>query len=243
MTHYLDLAPCDYYFPVGHGGAFAAVGWLGSGRRYPKGRLTRQEHDSLVSLSHKPYVPVSTRGRHRCELSRPAFLLLPCFRALSNKDLFIPYGSRVFVAPGGILHYIEVHHYLPPEVFRRAVVECPPMGSKAYFAALRRTDWARVEPQAVPSDETVEREHFALGNKSESELIRQYGLAGYLHRLDFALGAMTLSEFEREYGHLEPASESNQSPPGDAFIQDQDTMPLTARVKAWLQRTWTGFCL
>jgi hypothetical protein len=151
VTHYLDLASCDY-FPAELSGAFVAVGWLGPGRDYPKGRLTRQQHDSLVSLSQEPYAPVRTNGHHNCELRRPTFPLLSCGLDLSNKDLFIPYGSRVFVAPGGILHYIEVHDYLPPEVFRRAVVECPPMGSKAYFAALLRTDWGpiAVKKQLLP---------------------------------------------------------------------------------------------
>jgi hypothetical protein len=72
------------------------------------------------------------------------------------------------VAPGGILHYVEAHNYLPPEEFRRAVLECPPMTSRAYLAALLRTDWAPIarrelmepdEPSGSTLEATLEREH------------------------------------------------------------------------------------
>ena len=170
MTHYSDLAPCDY-FPVEHSGAFVAVGWLGRGRHYRKGRLTRREHDSLVSLSQEPYAPVSTRGRHRCELLRPTFSILPCFRALSNKDLF-----------------------RSPLNMTLAMARSQRTGSRAYFAALLRTDWGPIVRGSDP-DDTL-----------EAVLEREY-------RLYIELG-----ELVKQYGHPKSRSESNQSPPGDTFI-------------------------
>jgi hypothetical protein len=134
MSHYPDLAPFDY-FGAEFTDAFGPVGWLAPDHDYPKGRLTRREHNKLAALSREPYTLYLTLGRYNCEM---------CGRSLSTADLFIPYGSRVFVAPGGILHYVELHDYLPPEEFRRAVLGCPPMASTAYFGALTRTDWASI---------------------------------------------------------------------------------------------------
>lgn len=134
MTHYTDLAPCNY-FGAQYTGAFRAVGWLVAGRDYPKGHLTPREHEALANLTLNDYPLILTLGRYECEL---------CGQALSTHDLFIPSDSQVLVAPGGILHYAEVHDYLPPERFRRAIVECPPLASVAYFAALLGTDWASV---------------------------------------------------------------------------------------------------
>ncbi len=134
MTYYPDGAPCDYYGGE-YASVFVAIGWLAATRDYPRGRLPAREYKCLLSLHQQPYRLMFTLGRYECEL---------CGDYLSTGDLFVPHGSDVFVAPGGILHYVQTHDYLPPAEFRRAILECPPMGSAKYFAALLRTDWAPI---------------------------------------------------------------------------------------------------
>ena len=51
-------------------------------------------------------------------------------------NLFIPDGNQTFASPSLIAHYIQKHEYYPPEVFLRAVDQCPEMLSEEYFLKL-----------------------------------------------------------------------------------------------------------
>jgi len=132
--HYPDLGLCDAY-GAKYAAAFLAVGWLGEGLDYPRGTLTPQEHHALATLIRQDFALTHMFGLHACEY---------CGQYLSGTDLFVPVGAHVLLAPGGILHYVEVHGYLPPALFRKAVLECPPLASREYFAALLKTDWAPI---------------------------------------------------------------------------------------------------
>jgi hypothetical protein len=48
----------------------------------------------------------------------------------------VPYNHTLFVAPELIIHYINAHHYRPPEIFCEAVLGCAPMRSQDYRRAL-----------------------------------------------------------------------------------------------------------
>jgi hypothetical protein len=173
MTHYPDLTPCAYLGPE-YAGACRWVGWLAAERDYPKGRLTPREHAALNRLSQKPFPVSMTFGRHQCEF---------CGLPLSTSDLFLPSGTKLLVAPGGILHYVEVHDYLPPQQFRRAVLECPAMDSRAYIDALLTTDWAPVARKEVDALEisleaVLDREHrWYIGTLHESTTENEDGPA------------------------------------------------------------------
>jgi len=52
-------------------------------------------------------------------------------------NLLIPAAAKVYFAPSMVLHYISKHHYRPPDAFCDAVLRCPPIGTRAYFEALR----------------------------------------------------------------------------------------------------------
>lgn len=52
------------------------------------------------------------------------------------KNLFVPGGGLIYVAPSMIAHYIDAHAYEPPAVFWEAVTKCPEMWSDAYGEAL-----------------------------------------------------------------------------------------------------------
>lgn len=51
-------------------------------------------------------------GEHQCEI---------CQDHTERGEVLIPYGSRMYVAPRMILHYIKAHAYRPPEEFLKVL--------------------------------------------------------------------------------------------------------------------------
>ena len=78
----------------------------------------------------------------------------------SEIRVFSPRG-QIYAAPTLIYHYINTHHYDPPDEFMRALYEGPAAGSREYFDRLKelglewtrtsspatKTAWFRFEPQ------------------------------------------------------------------------------------------------
>jgi hypothetical protein len=123
---YEDLSPYS-------GDRLLAVGWLERGRDYPRGAVAPEVYAKLVELCRDPWQPVVAAGVHACSL---------CLYASERSDganLFLPDGDRAFVAPVLIRHYMNAHHYRPPDDFCRAVLACPEMRSKAFREALVRS--------------------------------------------------------------------------------------------------------
>jgi hypothetical protein len=52
-------------------------------------------------------------------------------------NLYIPGADTIYIAPSMIFHYICAHRYRPSNAFCDAVLNCPPMLSRAYFAAFK----------------------------------------------------------------------------------------------------------
>ena len=137
-----------------------AVGWLDDFHEFPRGSVDPGVRRQLVTLREHAHVPDWSCffGYHFCDLCiAGGYVRLPTFVSCSTDaaesivgersasrepkgvcNLFIPGRNSVFVAPELIVHYIDAHGYVPPAEFCEAVLECPPMGTDAYFAALRR---------------------------------------------------------------------------------------------------------
>jgi hypothetical protein len=108
-----------------------AVGWLGAGHDYATGRVSPHDRARLEQLLVRRCGLVDEfMGFHTCEV---------CWNHSCHGSVFVPGEGVVFIAPEGIAHYIDEHHYLPPTVFLDAVRRCPPMSTDAYFAALAAT--------------------------------------------------------------------------------------------------------
>jgi hypothetical protein len=111
-----------------------AIGWLEKGREYNKGGVGAEIVEKLKSLSQAfvgTFPSVIYRGLHTCTLCpipTVGYDSLPG----SDINLFIPTRGFVYVAPGRIDHYIEVHGYSPPEGFAEAVLTCPNPRSSEY---------------------------------------------------------------------------------------------------------------
>jgi hypothetical protein len=140
LTHYADLSPCDCRSLNLHG-KLLAVGWLDTDFPYPQGEVGEQFVAKLVELLTDPWQPAVAMGRHQCPFCRFSggpitFQFRNTSVSMGVNNLFVPASEVVYVAPSLILHYIDSHGYMPPEQFRRAVMECPPMRSMPYLKAL-----------------------------------------------------------------------------------------------------------
>jgi hypothetical protein len=132
MVYYPDLTRLDY-FPVGETTILKAVGWLSIGQDFKTGQVSHIFFERLQELMKFAWQPFQSMGVHLCELCQFAeYEQTPC----GNKNLFIPFDGVIFVAPELILHYVNAHHYLPPQIFIDAVMQCPEMGSMAYKKAV-----------------------------------------------------------------------------------------------------------
>ncbi|WP_426746927.1 hypothetical protein VZQ01_03915 [Myxococcus faecalis] len=142
MAHFEDLSPCAY-FPGGDD-RLVAVGWLEREHPFPRGEVDADFFAALVRLCVEPWQPVVFAGRHACSLCRfsggPGALSYDSLTvSLGSANVFVPDGTRVFVAPTTVLHYLDAHGYTPPREFQEAVLRCPPMRSMPYLRALKES--------------------------------------------------------------------------------------------------------
>jgi len=123
-----DLAPFDDTDSDGMS-CLRAVGWLEQGRPFPTGPVDPAVYTRLVELLKDPWEPSITMGFHECDLclyhGEPG-----------KRNLYVPAGGFVCVAPELVAHYMNAHGYRPPDEFCAAVLACPPMRSMAYLKAM-----------------------------------------------------------------------------------------------------------
>jgi hypothetical protein len=144
MAWYPDLSPCDYFGKEYRSG-LRAVGWLEKGHEYSRGEVPEDLVAKLVDLFVNPWQPGVFMGFHTCGFCKPRFNQLRQHGFMYKNstvplwvnNLFVPGEGFLYVAPSGILHYLDLHEYAPPDAFARAVMACPPMRSLAYLKTLR----------------------------------------------------------------------------------------------------------
>jgi hypothetical protein len=117
--------------------------------------ISRAFADALVGLIRDPWQPYVGAGIHRCELCRITggpthFHHLGCSIPLGQRNLFVPCEGGTFVAPSLIAHHVDAHEYAPPDIFREAVLSCPPMRSMQYLKAILKNGPPGFTNGAVP---------------------------------------------------------------------------------------------
>lgn len=149
MTFFPDLDPCTYFGPCD--GRLLAVGWLEREQSFATGAVPPAFVAALTQLTATAWQPFAMAGSHACSLcpaDRPTppvtFGDVSIWPGMPN--LFVPDTDCAYVAPSLIVHYVEAHAYAPPAVFQRALLACPPMGSAAYFQALKVHGVLRLGP-------------------------------------------------------------------------------------------------
>ena len=132
MTYYQDFTPCRYF--DGNMGRsdwacrLIAIGWLEHPHAFTVGEVSSAVLEKLSQLLDDfvaaNFFGTTFRGLQMCSLcaasGAPSKVM-----GTSFINLFIPHGGFVFVAPGGIHHYLSSHSYSPPEAFVSAVMGCP----------------------------------------------------------------------------------------------------------------------
>jgi hypothetical protein len=116
-----------------------AVGWLEHPQTLSLGTAPSElvaKLKAMVKQSREAYSQYCFRGLKHCSLCAATGLASPG-PIWSQENIFVPGIGVVYVAPGGVPHYVEVHDYLPPSEFIDAVLRCPDCLTNEYRLALR----------------------------------------------------------------------------------------------------------
>ena len=142
VTFYPDMGNKSM---IAQGDHVRAVGWLHPDHAFPQGDVPAEflrrlrEFARLWSDSTNFFGWAVFRGFHICEFCRNSY---------GYGNFGVPAGEVLFVAPELIVHYVEEHHYAPPDVFIRAVLSSPLPGTREYEFAVwgfRHLDTGRVQ--------------------------------------------------------------------------------------------------
>ena len=106
-----------------------AVGWLSAQQPFPVGAVPAGILDRLWQFAGKSDDSIDAlgwgiaMGLHDCEL---------CNGCSGTRNFGVPSSELLFVAPQMLPHYVEVHRYLPPAEFMRALMQSPLPGTDEY---------------------------------------------------------------------------------------------------------------
>lgn len=131
MAHFADMGTTTQ---IASGSFVRAVGWLSAGIPYSTGEAPPDFVSKLRELSLRS--GESTRalgwpfagGGHLCEM---------CGKVRAGGNFGVPAASVLYVAPEMVAHYVEEHHYAPPESFVTAVLGCALPGTRDYAEAVK----------------------------------------------------------------------------------------------------------
>ena len=118
-----------------------AVGWLEPEHPFPTGQVERRLAEKLGELLVNPWTCAVSCGFHRCGFCR--FNEVPPTLTVNGRSvqmgvsiLIVPGKGKLYSTPSLVLHYMDAHHYCPPEEFQDAILNCPQMRSREYFKAV-----------------------------------------------------------------------------------------------------------
>ena len=158
--YFKDLELCSYHSGTTNAVSWAvplrAVGWLEHGEEFAVGATPAvfvARIEKFIGLTKEHFSHHSFRGLHECSLC------VATGRQVSGLEdswlnIFVPGRSEIYAAPGGLLHYVSEHSYLPPACFLEAISTCPDPGSHDYNDALERAN-AGIEPPFLPYEQAI----------------------------------------------------------------------------------------
>jgi hypothetical protein len=142
-----DLDLCTY-----HSGPFdaknwsvplLAVGWLQFPNPYVKGEVSIElisKLEEMVQQTRAAYFHCVFRGAMDCTFCKSVGGIW------SQENLFVPGNDAVYVAHGGIVHYVRDHSYSPPLEFIDAALRCSDCQTDEYQRELIRANQGREPP-------------------------------------------------------------------------------------------------
>lgn len=174
--HFHDLDICSYHPGPFDSGNWAvplrAVGWLEHPRSFPTGTSGAEvlkRLRQLIAQTRKEFPHYSFRGTKTCSLCEASGTPAPG-PVWSQENLWVPGEGEVYLAPGGIMHYIETHYYLPPESFIEGLLKCPDCDRPAYLDAL--TEANSGVPPPIRSSEAFDAEIRAIREAAAQRRVR-----------------------------------------------------------------------
>jgi len=129
MTWFPDMGTETMSAMGGAGEHIRAVGWLSAEHSFTQGEVPAEFSSRLREFAKKSCESTYAlgwgiyMGLHDCEL---------CNQSMASGNFGVPSGVLLFVAPEMIFHYVETHHYRPPDDFIKAVMSSPLPGTKEY---------------------------------------------------------------------------------------------------------------
>jgi hypothetical protein len=138
MTYFEDLSKYEYHRGVDYREGTKNIGWLAAGHAF---RIEEPTDAVLEGLWQFCKVSIAqTRGWHQCEFcSEDSFSAERNGEKLALGTSEIRVFSKndtIYAAPTLIYHYVERHHYKPPDEFLRAMLDGPAPNTKEYFDIL-----------------------------------------------------------------------------------------------------------
>jgi hypothetical protein len=141
MTYFSELSEYQYHRKAFDRPRTKNVGWLDREHHFPTVRPSEEFLDRLWR-----YCSVSVaqmRGFHDCELCPGERVIETEYKGqrlllgTSEIRVFAEDGD-IYAVPTLIFHYVQRHHYRPPEEFVAAVMRDPTPPDPAYFERLRQ---------------------------------------------------------------------------------------------------------
>lgn len=115
-----------------------AVGWLQPGRPFDVGETPPDFLPALLPFCLPPETVCPWAQPPTCPLCRQRIALPGEQRgATSLTEIRVIGETEIYAAPALIYHYVQAHHYRPPDEFVAAVLQGPPPGSAEHRALIR----------------------------------------------------------------------------------------------------------
>ena len=149
LPSYEDMAEYSYLIHPFKFANVKTVGWLNAKSNFKTGDLQEAVLKKLKNIARRDGVfqPLVDPSRHSpyCEICGLVKLDHAHGEWIPSAELWIPHGDIIFSSPTTILHYIEKHHYLPPDDFIEAVngvdISKPFNAEKVYRDYLVTSGW------------------------------------------------------------------------------------------------------
>ncbi|WP_397458934.1 hypothetical protein AB3464_03160 [Pseudomonas asplenii] len=128
------------------------VGWIDVEAGFSLGDMPRPIFDKLRSLAgasgcFKPVVE-SIREIPSCKICGEFRFYNSVGKLMLESQLWIPAREVIYASPLAILHYIEVHDYLPPAEFISAIEAIdesfPFVAADVYRDVLHKSEWGKL---------------------------------------------------------------------------------------------------
>lgn len=127
MSYFEDLT--RYIYHHGDGTGAVNIGWLDSGKPYPRGPVDDLTVRKLRRLCVEQFTR-GMRGTHGCPFcQKPKRIAAKygrnfCF--LGSGEIRVYGAEKAYACPNMIIHYVEQHEYRPPDEFLEAVARSIP---------------------------------------------------------------------------------------------------------------------